>query len=691
MSESLPAVERTRRWNRLDLLAAGFVGLVCSALSVRMLLESGYLIFYQNFAPELVYAACGLGYSHPGDIPPALQDFLLLRRHSFDCSLLDSRAALGPITYFPRLQQYLSLIVVSLWRAPILDYLSLWPLVAALSAAFGSGCFVLLRLFLPRLPSLLGASLIAISPIALSLVVYIRDYSKAPFFIWGLVCLLCAIRTRSLLPACIYTGLAGVVVGVGIGFRADLWLLLPVGCLALVIVTSWRDLGIRIPAMFVFAAVSLAAGWPILSFSAGSSSGTILMQGLSDRYQRFLGLGEAPYGLGARYSDELVLSSVAAAERPRTPGWDANEPSMLQGMSQSMTKSGQNALEWMPAFVGDLATQGLKSWVLIAAMPVVLAQGRPPDPAFAGVSSLGPVQFTAHFYRNIGHSWLVPLSLSGLLLFAWRETALRPREFPATAFLIAIVAASTMVQFAVRHFFHLEFIWVITLLSIPMAIRDREHLVKVARLFWLWLFALTAAGAVVYACLLTYQQQTLKASFSNLLALPREVIDVQQKPDPASSKQGFVLTVPIPTEHEDIVNAQNDSMDSSMPLRGVQWDVRAEADRLALTLSGCPAGTYAVTLRYTKKTDVWQPFDDEVILVVGNTGQRVQAVFSAFYRPTQHLSNVVITPYVEGCEARLERILGESRLPHLLIAKFPDGWQNSYLFRSFGGFGEVPW
>jgi hypothetical protein len=674
-------------WQRVDWLAALVVGLIGGGASVAVLTQVHVLFFYQSFTPEVVYAACGSGFGHPGDIPAALHDFLLARAPSFDCAALQDVPTLQPLGLFARLQLYLSYVVVALWGPPTLRYIDLWPLVGLLGGAYAAGGFALFRLFFRWKAALLGGLLIAISPLALSLVVSFRDYSKAPFFIWGVVFLLCAIRARTPLRACGWSALAGSVVGIGIGFRIDLVVLLLAGCLSLLVVTNWRDLLARVPAAAVFAIVTLAAGWPIFAASPGASSGTLLMQGLSDPYQRFLGLGAVPYGLGGRYSDELVLSSVAAKLRPVTPGWDAGERDALYAISQSMTRSGEEARAWMPLFVGDLATQGLKSLAWIAAMPALMAEGRPPDPGFGGLPRSKVTAPGLLVYGLLGHAWLVPLALAGLIAFGWRELAFRPRTLLPTIVLFGLMAASTVVQFSARHVFHLEFVWILALLSLGAAIYERHRLLPVWKPFTASLCVLVVVSGTIYAALLTYQNHALKAAFSDLLALPREPVDEQTRPNGSA----VVMDVGLPAARSAITRAPDDSMDPGLPLRGIQWDVRAEADRLVLSMSGCPAGRYVARLEYATTATVWQPFDEEIEIVVGEEDGTTQLVFTAFYRPTQYLSHVSVEPFSEACDIRLERINGTSPLPYLLTARFPPNWQDSFLFRRLGGFGGAPW
>ena len=124
--------------------------------------------------------------------------------------------------------------------------------------------------------------------------------------------------------ALLWAALSGIVVGMGYGFRSDIFILLPIGIVTLAVglgLNGWR-VGIAAITVFVASAYLLAS--PMRTASSGSF-GTLIMQGLSDPFQDYLDLGSAPYSFGARYSDELVMSSIAADLRPTDQGWDQRE------------------------------------------------------------------------------------------------------------------------------------------------------------------------------------------------------------------------------------------------------------------------------------------------------------------------------------------------------------------------------
>jgi hypothetical protein len=198
-------------WRDL-MLALGFA-VLGGIFGAWVLFQNNALFFYQPYMPELVYSACGSGFVHPAVVPKALSDFLSLRATTFDCSLLDRSLALEPRGIFLQGHLYLASAVAALWRFSSIDYRSLWPLVSLLVGAYACGCFALLRLFFGRLAATAGAVVLMLSPVMLSMTIYLRDYGKAPFFIWAIVLLVSAVRVRSLRGMLLCAIGAGAIVG----------------------------------------------------------------------------------------------------------------------------------------------------------------------------------------------------------------------------------------------------------------------------------------------------------------------------------------------------------------------------------------------------------------------------------------------------------------------------------------------
>lgn len=679
--------EPVRILDRRDLMLALGFAVLGGIFGALVLFQNNALYFYQPYMPELVYSACGSGLVHPAVVPKVLSDFLSVRATTFDCSLLDRSLALEPPGIFLQGHLYLASAVAALWKFSSIDYRSLWPLVSLLVGAYACGCFILLRLFFGQLAAAAGATVLTLSPVMLSMTIYLRDYGKAPFFIWAVVLLVSAVRANSLRATLLRAIAAGAIVGAGFGFRSDVIVLLPVGLVFLAVgLGPWAWMR-RATGCAAFASAVLLLASPMLIFSGSGGTGFLLMEGLSEPFRTYLDLGPAPYDFGQRYSDELVLSSIAAELRLGDPEWDAREGAPFQSLTQAVTRSGGYASHWLPSFSGDLATQAIKSAAWIVGFPALVSRQRrgidPGGPVRAGPLS---AQVLSPLYNLLGQSWLPVICLAGMIAFFWRVNSVSPREALALLLMLGALLAYPVVQFSVRHVFHLEFIWVAALLSLIHLPSQRAEWRSISIRFAASVAVLGIAIFGIRSILTAYQDRSLAQLFSSLQGQPRELVA-----DRASGVAGdgkTVFSVPLPDKYRSLVEGRFDSMTSNMGASGLQADVRAAADRLLLTVGGpgCGPGKLTLSIRYTKRAEVWQPFDHDLTIERQHADGSTTVLIPAFYRPTQYLSGIEVPATQAGCIVKIERLTGTTVLPIILTAILPPGWQQQPLHRSLGGF-----
>jgi hypothetical protein len=653
--------------------------------SLLVFFQSGALFFYQAFMPEMVYSACGFGFLHPIEMPRPLLDFLLSRTTTFDCAELGSSPALEARGGFAQIHLYLAYVVATLWHVSSLSYRNLWPLISVLGAAYAGGCYALLRLFFGRLSAVAGGAILTLSPVMLSMVPMLRDFSKGPFFIWSVVLLLLASRARATHKVLLWTTLAGAVAGAGYGFRSDAIMLLPIGALFLAIGLGSIAWHVRIGAVVTFVAVAVLLASPMWSGRNPGGFGTVFVQGLSEPFRTYLDLGAAPYAFGQRYSDEFALSSVAAELRPSDPEWDTHESRMAQGISQAISRSGAYVRNWVVFFSGDLATQALKSAAWIVGFPALVAPDRRGlDPGGWARSGSTAARLESLLYELLARPWLPLVSALGLIVFLWRVTAVNPREAFALFLMQASLLIYPVVQFAVRHVFHLEFFWVVALLALLNLPFDYTALRRVAPRFVLSCAVAAFAIFAVRAGLIAYQDAALHDRIGALLREPREPVNVTAYEAAGSS----IFSVSLPERYRALVDGPPDSMTNYVG-DAVQWDVRAAADRLLVTVGGrvCSAGRFNLSFQYTKRDGVWQPLDHELTVEVleGQSGDTIVLV-PAFYRPSQYFSGIQLPSSRAACIVKIERMAGATKLPVLMTAVLTPGWQDRSMHRAFGGF-----
>ncbi|MBY3165954.1 hypothetical protein HFO65_35985 [Rhizobium laguerreae] len=667
---------------KIDVALGLAFALLGGALGIAVLIQSGWLFFYQSFTPEIVYSACGYGFKHPGAVPPKLMAFLLRETLTFNCADIDANAALAPPGLFSLLQLYFSLVVSFTWRQSSVSYQNLWPVVGVLTGLYAAGCFVLLRQFFGRLPATVGATFLTVSPIALPIIVSFRDYSKAPFFIWAVIFLVLALRARRLRILVGWVVAGALAIGIGCGFRADLIILLPLSVLALIIVFDIRLLFFRLLAAIIMAAVTIASAYPILSNGKSGSYGSVIIQGMSDPFRNYLKMSSAPYSFGARYSDELVLSSIAADARSDHPNWDTDEGQPVYGVSQAITLSGASWQTFFPDFMGDFVSQAFKSASWIIGFPLLAASDALPDPGYPVMMGPPVSIFMAPIYSLFAQHWMPWLGMAGMFIFFFRLWVKSRQEALALGVLFTALVTYPVVQFSIRHVFHLEFIWVLAMLSLlelPFTFRE---ITRSGRSYPAVVAVISILGFSAYLLLVQRQQDILVRQFKALLSQPR-----QQVAEAVGVERPVRLIVPLPPQYAGLVASSADSMTPLIASIGIQWDVRSAADRLLLTVSGAGcSGEIVVSSNYTKRDDVWQPFDQQIMVPLDGSGEGTHVLIPAFYRPTQYLSDVSLDKLPQRCAVRLERMQGKTTFPSLLSAVLPPGWSSRSLHAGFGHF-----
>jgi hypothetical protein len=655
------------------------------ALAWLVVVSAKSLFFYQMFTPEALMWACGHGFRHPLPPSPEMVDFLLHRNvPSFDCALIVPDAPTGPPGFFFLSELYLSWVVAALWRLLGPTQMAIAPLAVLLGAGYATGAYALARLFLGRVLAIVAGLALALSPVAIGLILSLRDFSKGPFFLWGIALLVLTARAptaRRGLPLAVATG---VIVGVGYGFRADVGILLPIG-LAFQLLVSRLRWWAHAAVLTGYAAGFLLLAAPILALGNGGNVGSLVMQGATEPFRAFLGLRPALYALGQTYSDELTLSSIAASERPRHPDWDAREPPPIYGVSQAYTYSLSNLLEWARNFVADFAAQALKgaAWILGYPALVAVTRGHPAIGIQLRVD-LGLVRWQEPVYALFGHPWMPMVGLLGVLAWLLRVAARSGREAWGLAALLLAVASYPAIQFSVRHVFHLEFIWVVATLSLLITLWERGRLRAVLPRFSLATAAVFVSLALAYAGLAEVQQRRLTSAFSALLGSPRESVAAKREPQPDGTE---LFRVPVPPSEAPLLAGPPDSMTDRIAEVGIQNDVRAGAERMLLTLGGtaCPDDLVALGLHYDHYPHIWQPLDSTLMVRPGDT-----VIFPAFYRATQSFAGILLPASHAGCTLRLARLPMRRDLPVVLTAVLPPDWQSRPLRKGFGRFDVGP-
>jgi hypothetical protein len=660
-------------------ISALLFGLGC-AVAIAFLREVGYTFFYQTQMTSAVMAACDRGFVEPATMPPSLLDFVFMRTPVFDCSQLSSVTTTLPSGGLADRHLYLIAAVAGLWRSFGVRYQSLAPLLALLHGAYVVAGFCLGRLFLARWISALLGIILAVSPIAVSMLFFLRDYAKAPFILWAAVLLVLALRERRPWHLALVGAVLGAVIGVGSGFRSDVIIMLPLAFVILILGSSSRGIvTARFVAPLSMSVVAAALIAP-LNFANGGG-GFLFMEGMTEAFRLHLGLSPAVYDLGTAYSDELTLSSIVSELRKSDPvRFDAGEPSPFEGVSQGLVRSTEYVGRWLPFFLGDVATRAVKSVSLIAGFPSLLSLKQRsldpyrlfyPTPTFVA-------KVTARLWALMPWPWTSVVGGIGLLVLGLRIFARSRREAASVGALFLVFMAYPSFQFSVRHLFHLEAIFWLGVLSLFARPATYASLKPHWRPYAAWLGGLTALAGGSYAALLFIQDGLLRPEIRDLLSGERQTIAAVVVELPSADR---LVKVPVPDRYQSLVESLPDGLSLPIALTVPPFAVRASADRLLLEIGGedCPSEPFDLGVVYKTQKHVWQPFDRSIRIPARGSSESVVVITPAFYRPTQYLDGFVLPKTYSNCMTAIYRLVRPSPLPTLFTAVLPPTWERDPL------------
>ena len=684
---------------RLDLIFA-IIFFIFGSLPVILLLKDNnyYTFFYQFFIPESISWACGKNFVLPVAPIAEFGKFATGSLLVFDCSLLSQVDFLDQAGFYYRVQPYLTWIVAICWRLFGVSYISLLPIIYVLYGAYIAGVYLLCRQFLGYLFSAVISLFIAISPISAYMAIELRDFSKAPFFIWALLFLMKSIRCENNSLRILYALFASCIVALGYGFRSDLIVLVPFGLIFLAACNLGRILRNRKPRKYsqlyvlpTYIITFVIAAYPIWSnINFSGYSGTFVMQGMSEPFRIEANISTANYATGWQYSDELTLSSVAAALSMKDEKWDEKEGDNVAGINttNAFQKSTKYMLSWADIFIGDFFTQGIKSGGWIINFPGFISRNHP-HPSLTwkdAVSESWAAKITLRIYSALAGEWFLWVGIIGFFSLIYQSFLRSPEEAIGLIVLFVMVLSYPGVQFSLRHVFHLEFFWILCLFSlitvIPIIARDRSKFISVLTTFLL-------SGCLItlgYFLAITYQDKTLSFEIKRIMSLPRVSIDTVKE---FKEDGDIFLRVPVPNQYKKYVFGKEDSMTPSMYLRGVQWDVRAAADRLLIRINNdeCKAEDIHLYGRYRHTNNTWQPLDIKMLFSGVQAGSSNVILFPAFYRGTQYFDGLLIPREYINCNIVVEKIIGESRVPLFLTANIRSDTIIGPLHKKIGNFG----
>lgn len=381
--------------------------------------------FYQPFFGPALNLVCNGTFNDVQDTPP-VKDFLELKSRALgSCEGVHDFPA-RKMDWLQVSMSYLEIMAAGTWKVFGITWENLYVVAALLSAGLALSSYLLFRVFCEsRLAAAIGTYLFITSAYVIDQIPHLRDFSKAPFLVAALACLAAStISARRPITVFLFAAAAGSLVAIGLGFRSDLNVVLPIALAAPVLFIGrgrWRfALALAVAAWAGFACGYIALNLPRALIVSSSEQGTMIphafILGFAEQFLRDqLGMADVSYSVFRPYHD-----------------WSVDGVSTLFAGTPTTEQ-----LVWPSERYAEVSTKLLRAIFLLT----------PQDVFFR----------TFYTFNAIGHQpllsriWGAPLMLLTLLFLFSR---LREYLFILLSFLV--LASVLSLQFDVRHAFYMS-------------------------------------------------------------------------------------------------------------------------------------------------------------------------------------------------------------------------------------------
>jgi hypothetical protein len=677
---------------------------VASTIGQRFLATtSAVTMMSWELAPALM-VACGSGFVQPVETPQ-LQEFLSRSRDRISCSEIERQGATPP-GLFAVGERYAIYAAGLALRAGGLSWRTLDAYQGVLFGLTMGMAYVILRLVAGPALATLGAVALIWSDQVFALLSF-RDFGKAPAF-FALWLVLGWIVSRNIDRASVKllapAALAGLLVGIGIGFRIDLLVFVP-AILAVVSLAvpgfDRRSLYMKAVAGALFIVVSLAAGAPILApMSTGSNSSHVVVLGLMREFTRNLGLEPPSYDVGDHYSDSQAFSLISAHASA------VDGEAGLTFLSARYDAAGAG-------FLSDMA-RWFPADAMIRPLGAVTQSIRYPFDGASRGEYLRIAPFNqSSLFRAVGlvRSAVLKIFEGWALVFAalvFAAVALRSSRMAALGIaLVAYFCGYSMLQFSRRHSFHLDLVaiglcvvgarlafeWVRSVMSssLTLAMSEARRSLTGSRR----VAGAALAVAVVVAGLLWsarwYQQRHVVAALEQTLTVPWSAVPLVPEPfappvDPAGTLQEPWLGR-VESRHEEWRSAVLFRLPAATASPAPLAADRLSLDYLQIEVNaGCGAPSVAVGLIYTAPASAfYRPFTRVIDVPIRPGGERSHLLTPVFSVTGGTLFNgVAVQKQQAACLAGISRAISPTEVPlPLLTAVLPPRWREDRWYQRF--------
>jgi len=640
------------------------VGTWAGVQAVRMYRTAGGAqYFYQSDFGPAVMLACGRGFQDPDTRnAPALAAFLAQQSDSVDCASIPPSIETTLMNAFQRGVRYLELAVALTWKITGVSWSRLDILPGALFGVVAALTYGVLRLVLTR-----AIALVALVPSVTSTpnfmqVPQLRDYAKGPFLlavilIMGIVVLGPTDRRRAIG----LSALAGAVVGLGFGFRADVVIaVLPFAIALAFLVPPTVSIPARIAAVVVFVASFAVMALPVLrDLSKGGNNGHVIMLGLFADFDGPLRIEPSIYEFGGRYVDSLAFTTINSYAI-RVEG----RPSPVALASTEYERAAIAYLTQIAtSFPADLMTRVAAA---IRAVPKYFLDSSLYAPLQVQSSefAVGVYRLRARAFWRIAHIAFFAFAAATLLVSAVHLRA---------AWLIVLVmvgfAGASAIQFNERHFYYLQFLpWCAFGLLAQSALAGPRLLntLTSAHVKRAMLFGAVVGGIAGGAMILSraYQQRTAAQLFERYEAAPRSPLHLVERP---AGPGRTLIAAP----------------EWLQSLRGGGRPVETQLIGLRFRDDLCGPGNLPVTIRYDgRRRDA--DLSESITVRLRPRGSAPTTLFVVAYDwadDSIRFRGIEVAAGQVHCVGELSRVEGVERTPLLLTTTLGADWREERLYQ----------
>lgn len=620
--------------------------------------------FYQNeFAPAVMFA-CGNEFANPASINNSLKAFLDNKTNTFDCRNFPQTHP-TPLNYFQSLERYMILIAGILWKILGVNWDYLIPLFLILYSISLLATYSIFRLGMNQFLSFFFSLFVATSFLQMYFVTHLRDYSVAPFLlvvVWILGKLVIAPPNRKNLL--LFSILSGICLGLGLGFRIDLLVMLPFFLITMLffVKVDKNTFQNKLAAIVLLLIAFFSAGFPVLYAlhqHGGGDLAHIIILGLADSFTPNLGLGQPEtYSVIPAYRDLIPFTAVNSFSQ-RIYGIEGLIPTATKNYSYYSTLF---LLHYLTTFPADFL---VRIYASILQVPVIFIHG------------LWQHIFNYALLRNI--IAILPFAVTAII------ACFQLRKALFLIFALLYLGTYPVLQFDPRHYFYLEFVglWFIGFLcqQCIFLIQNKSNKVlfeelkaKIRARWKVILLTLTMSFTILgisMVSLRSYQENNLNKLFNNYLEARTETIN------PILNEDNKNYTIKLPLKNKDLQSSYLDTLYLKITSK-----------------TKCPLSQISFKLHYLEKPPILGNTEETLTLpsehstiyflpIYNFHNGAGRDILDEAFLPSYWIDSLEYSSTDAQCIKDITYVKDIKNIPLLLTLKLQPGWEKTKLYQYF--------